>query len=60
MPGDHQVAARRRRPHPYVVAERLMNWADQARRAGRHERSDDLLMTAYRAYDMPWDGFSEE
>jgi hypothetical protein len=36
---------------PRAVAERLADWSDQARRAGRAERSDRLLIAAWAAYD---------
>jgi hypothetical protein len=46
-----------RTPHPLVnplaVAERLAIWSMQARRAGREERADLLLLSAWIAYDQP-------
>ena len=39
--------------YPRAVAERLADWSDQARRAGRVERSDRLLLAAWEAYDRP-------
>lgn len=36
-----------------AAAERLAEWADEARRAGRTNRADQLLMLAWEAYDRP-------
>lgn len=43
---------RHRSTDPRAVAERLADWSDQARRAGRAERSDRLLLAAWTAYDL--------
>jgi hypothetical protein len=34
-----------------AIAERLADWSDQARRAGRKERADRLLLAAWDAYE---------
>ena len=39
--------------NPHAAAERLAEWADQARQAGRVERADKLLLLAWEAYDRP-------
>jgi hypothetical protein len=39
--------------NPHAVAERLAIWADQARRSGRTERADELVLLAWEAYDRP-------
>lgn len=35
------------------IVERLMDWSDAARRAGRVERAERLLFLAWAAYDAP-------
>ncbi len=35
------------------VVDRLLAWADDAKRAGRRSRADELLLMAWNAYDAP-------
>ena len=39
--------------YPHATAERLAEWADEARRSGRVQRADKLLLMAWEAYDRP-------
>ena len=38
---------------PHAAAERLAEWSEAARLAGRIERADRLLLLAWEAYDRP-------
>lgn len=38
---------------PHAAAERLAEWSEAARLAGRTERADRLLLLAWEAYDRP-------
>ena len=38
---------------PPAVAERLAQWSEAARLAGRRDRADRLLLLAWEAYDRP-------
>jgi hypothetical protein len=38
---------------PHAVAERLAIWSEQAREAGRFDRADQLLLSAWEAFDLP-------
>ena len=53
--GDDQDARPEGRPRPsrdpHALAERLADWSEAARRAGRTERADRLLLLAWEAYD---------
>jgi hypothetical protein len=37
----------------HAVTERLLDWFEQAMRAGRRRRADALLLLAWRAYERP-------
>lgn len=39
--------------NPHATAERLAEWSEAARLAGRNERADRLLLLAWEAYDRP-------
>lgn len=39
--------------NPQAVAERLAIWSEDARRAGRYMRADQLLLAAWEAFDLP-------
>ena len=39
--------------NPHAVAERLAIWSEDARRAGRFSRADQLLLAAWEAFDLP-------
>lgn len=39
--------------NPHAAAERLAEWSEAARLAGRDERADRLLLLAWEAYDRP-------
>ena len=39
--------------NPHAAAERLVEWSEAARLAGRTERADRLLLLAWEAYDRP-------
>lgn len=52
---EQRAAAGACRPlrDPEGLAERLADWADEARRSGRMDRADALLLLAWKAYDAP-------
>ncbi len=49
---DHSGALRVLQ-NPEAVAERLAIWSEDARRAGRLARADQLLLAAWEAFDLP-------
>ncbi len=49
--GPAPFAPGRRLVRAYAAADRLAAWSEQARRAGRVERADALLLQAFDAYD---------
>lgn len=55
--GGGQAARPEGRPRPsrdpHALVERLTDWSEAARRAGRTERADRLLLLAWEAYDRP-------
>ena len=48
----HSFGASHNLTNPRGVAERLAIWSEQARRVGRAERADQLLLSAWSAYDL--------
>lgn len=49
----HESRALRALYNPEAVAERLAIWSEDARRAGRFARADQLLLAAWEAFDLP-------
>jgi hypothetical protein len=47
------------RKPPQEVADRILDWHDQAKLAGRISRADALLLLAWRAYEQPPDSKRE-
>lgn len=49
----YRAAARRPLRDPEALAQRLADWADEARLSGRMDRADALMLLAWKAYDAP-------
>jgi len=50
---SHAYLSSRVLSNPQAVAERLAVWSEDARRAGRVERADQLLLAAWEAFETP-------
>ena len=53
MRNTHKSRDSRALRNPHAVAERLAIWSEDARRAGREARADELLLAAWEAFDLP-------